>query len=224
MLADCEMRLGKAYEVLQGVVYEGIPIEEDGTIHVGSVRVPLPLGSSVSNGRLMEVTIFGHYPAAMVLVRDHSGFLGGWKLTAARSDDEWAAIARRARAHRPPDGKGPLAEGHEERLWGPTFCPACDAVAPAPPPRFPPEEISPEAIRIIAEGYCAQGEVGRIGGGPEYLIILSAGTSVEVVRWSGLYIPLSIFRVVAIAAADGSVTVTITDPFAEALSQLSAAR
>lgn len=41
--------------------------------------------------------------------------------------------------------------------------------------------------KVIAEGRCAQGDAGRMGGGPEYLAILGEGQSVEIVRTGRLY-------------------------------------
>jgi len=211
----------KVYEIQRvGEVIEGIPVEADGTIRLGEegrgrqlVRVPVPEGSKVEGGRLMSVPLSGEVAAAVVLIRDHSGYRGGWKLTAPRSEEEWEAIARRAVAHRPPDGNGPLAEGHVEELYRDVPCPTCDAIAPPPPPR------RPATCKIIAEGWCAQGEAGRMGGGPEYLLVLQEDEAVELVRWGRLYGKPSVLRVEAVFER-----IAVRDPFAEALSRLAAAR
>jgi len=212
-----EVRLpAPCYEVQRGEVIRGIPLD-DGTIHVGEegrgrllVRVPVPEGSAIQNGRLVKVPLSGEFAAAVVLIRDHSGFRGGWRLCEPWTLEEWERFVRRAQAHRPPDGNGPLANGHEDGE-----CPACERVAPAPPQR------RRASVRVIAEGFCAQGLAGRMGGGPEYLIVLPDGAAVEIVRWGRLYGKPSVLRLTADLSAD---TVTVTDPFAEALSRLAATR
>lgn len=44
-----------------------------------------------------------------------------------------------------------------------------------------------KGMRIIAEGWCAQGDAGRMGGGPEYLATLDNGGSAEIHRSGRLY-------------------------------------
>lgn len=41
--------------------------------------------------------------------------------------------------------------------------------------------------RIIAKGYCAQGDAGRAGGGPEYLLVLAEGEEITLRRSGRLY-------------------------------------
>jgi hypothetical protein len=41
--------------------------------------------------------------------------------------------------------------------------------------------------RILAKGWCAQGDAGRMGGGPELLIHIKPGESVEITRTGRLY-------------------------------------
>lgn len=42
-------------------------------------------------------------------------------------------------------------------------------------------------VTILAEGACAQGDAGRMGGHPEYLVIMEPGTTIRVVRSGRLY-------------------------------------
>ncbi|MED0649937.1 hypothetical protein P9246_10720 [Aeribacillus pallidus] len=44
-----------------------------------------------------------------------------------------------------------------------------------------------EGVTVLAEGYCAQGDAGRMGGHPEYLVILEPGTLIRVKRTGRLY-------------------------------------
>lgn len=80
--------------------------------------------------------------------------------------------------------------------------------------------LEPEAlpIRVIAEGWCAQGTAGRMGGGPEYLLALREGQEVEVVRWGRLYGAPEVVRL----RVEGG-RVVATDPEAEARRQAAGA-
>ena len=49
-----------------------------------------------------------------------------------------------------------------------------------------PLDSSPK-VKIVADGYCAQGIAGRAGGGPEYLVIVEPGVKLEVTRRGRLY-------------------------------------
>jgi len=42
-------------------------------------------------------------------------------------------------------------------------------------------------VTVLAKGYCAQGAAGRMGGHPEYLVILEPGTLLRVERTGRLY-------------------------------------
>lgn len=66
--------------------------------------------------------------------------------------------------------------------------------------------------RVIAQGECAQGGAGRMGGGPEYLTVLRDGEAFEVVRTGRLYGAPAVFRV---ANSGGAVTVTVPRAAAE---------
>lgn len=50
---------------------------------------------------------------------------------------------------------------------------------------LPLEEV--EGVKILARGYCAQGAAGYMGGHPEYLVIMDAGTTIRVKRGGRLY-------------------------------------
>jgi hypothetical protein len=62
-----------------------------------------------------------------------------------------------------------------------------------------------QGVTILAEGYCAQGAAGRMGGGPEYLAVLSDGGSATITRSGRLYGKPSILRV---QNTGGVITVT----------------
>lgn len=77
----------KAYEIRDGRVYEGISIQDDNMIHVGEegrarrlVRVPLPPGTEIDAKlrRVTNVPLQLEEGGAVILIRDHSGFRGGW--------------------------------------------------------------------------------------------------------------------------------------------------
>jgi hypothetical protein len=144
-----------AFEIKAGRVQEGIRLT-DGKIVLGQegrgrrlTTVPLPPEATVEEGFLRSLP--GPEKAALVLIRDHSGFRGGWQLI---------------------------------------------------PPGVP-----------IAQGHCAQGDAGRMGGGPEYLICLRSGGVVEIHRSGRLYGQPDLLKV---GCREGSVTVT--DPLIEAQS------
>lgn len=102
----------------------------------------------------------GKDDACVVLIKDHSGFRGGWKLRGARSEEEWDDIV---------SGR-----------VGKTGSPESDAWVAAHPDR-------PHGCRVIGEGRCAGGDAGGMGGGPEYLLVLPEGAAVEIVRSGRLY-------------------------------------
>lgn len=200
----------------RGVLREGIHLDDEHNIVVGEdgrgrhlVRVPVPDGAQVRDGVLVAAPAPRVAPDAVVLVsvRDHSGFRGSWELTAARPDQEWDIIASNAAAHRPPDGHGPLAReaGHDEDLFGTKLCPAC---VPVPPRQS-------AKVTVLAEGYCAQGDAGRMGGGPEYLLALRPGDAVELVSSGRLYDKPSTYRL----AIEGDGTPVVSVPRQDAFSR-----
>lgn len=186
----------KAFTV-SGSVISGIKTEERWIV-VGEsgrgrkcVRVPLP------NGAVVEADVLTHLPgpdgSALVLIRDHSGYRGGWSLHAPRTEAEWDVIA----AHR--------VDGHDGYA---VKCPSCAGRLNA---------RKPASVKIVAKGYRAQGIAGAKGGGPEYLIVLKDGESIEIVRTGRLYGAPSVLRV---DCRGGEVTVT--NPSEEADSRLAA--
>ncbi len=77
----------------------------------------------------------------------------------------------------------------------------------------------PHGLHVIAEGRSAQGDAGRMGGGPDYLLQMSDGQAVEIVRSGRLYGDLPVFR---LAFVDGQVS--ITDPLSAAMSRKAAGK
>lgn len=175
--------MAATFTVAGGRITPGIQTK-DGVIAVGGsgrgerfVRVPAPPGSHVENDVVKTVPGYG----ALVLIRDHSGYRGGWRLTAPRTHEEWNRWIA-----------GESAESIERR---------------------------PHGAKVVAEGFCAQGAAGRMGGGPEYLVVMLPGESVEIVRSGRLYGAPATIRVDALE--DGSVTVT--DARAEVEEKIAAA-
>jgi len=150
------------------------------------VLAPLPGGATVEGrtetaaGRLVDVP--ARRPedegACAVVIRDHSGFRGGWRLRGARPASEWEDIVagRRGGDYSP-----------ERAAW--------DAAHPE----------RPHGCRIVAEGRKAQGDAGAMGGGPEYLLVIPHGVAVEIVRTGRLYGAPSALR---IECADGALTIS----------------
>jgi hypothetical protein len=179
-----------SFSVSGGRVSAGIAASKDATtVPVGSegrgrkiVRVPLPAGGVVEGGRLVSCLGRDNEPlSAVVLIEDHSGFRGGWHLRDPRTSGEWGVLLRRQDAHA-VDADGRLIEGHINSGLAPGgSCPGCDRdVGPVPSDR-------PPTWRTVAEGYSAQGDAGRMGGGPVYLAVLRDGEAVEIVRSGRLY-------------------------------------
>jgi hypothetical protein len=212
------------FEVAGGRVRPGAPVE-DGHVVLGErgrgrqeVRIPLPPGSEVERDRVMALP--GSQIGSVVLIRDHSGFRGGWELRIAADPAWWDALIALEAVHRPPDGDGALAPGHDEALGSRAFrhCPQCGPVW-APVAAAHPVQPVPDAW-IVAQGQCAQGAAGYMGGGPEYLLRLPFGAAVEIVRWGRLYGDPAVLRVDV--AQDGRVAVS--DPRQAAVSRQAARR
>jgi hypothetical protein len=194
----------------------GIRLEQ-GVIAVGEqgrgrrrVTVQPPAGSVIEERHGEAVLVECPPPSAvpdavaLVLIRDHSGYRGWWRLTAARPPEEWDAIVARDHAHAPPYGEGDeCAPGHAD-----DNCAICGQLPPIP-------QRTPHTAYVIAEGRCAQGAAGRMGGGPEYLVALRAGEAVEIVRYGRLYGGPQVLRVEA--EPDG--TVRVTDPHKDAIAR-----
>ena len=156
----------------------------DGMIVIGEegrgrkqVSIPPPPGSTVEGDVVMDIpgTAAG---GIVVLVKDRSGYRGDWNVCKGRPEAQYDLWSKRIDAHRPPNGDGPLAEGHTRESDG--RCAVCDAIG-INSPRQPAEWT------VIAEGACAQGIAGHMGGGPEYLAVLAHGQSVQINRGGRLY-------------------------------------
>ena len=103
------------------------------------------------------------------------------------------------------------------RLTAPASDAYYEAIARGEAPARP--ERGEPPVREIARGYCAQGEAGRMGGGPEILAVFRAGAVVEIVRQGRLYGAPAVVRVTA--NPDGSIEVS--DPLVAARERLAAA-
>lgn len=77
----------------------------------------------------------------------------------------------------------------------------------------------PFAGQIVAEGYGAQGDAGRMGGGPAYLLVLAHGQAVELVRNGRLYGANPVIRLECVAGC-----VVQSDPLADSQERVAAAK
>lgn len=207
-----------------GRITAGIDLSEDGrTIAVGEagrgrrlVRVPLPAGAFVEGRTLLAAPIQAE-GALLVLIKDQSGFRGSWRLRGAHSPERWQRViaARRSHAAR---ADGHRVPGIGAGVFSPVDdggCPGCHAGLEAGDLV---DRTIPVGSRVLAEGRCAQGDAGRMGGGPEYLLVLPAGAAVEIIRFGRLYGAPAVSRV---ENRDG--VPTVTNPVQEAEAALAAA-
>lgn len=185
--------MAKAYTVKAGQIYPGIQLNKEGKIEVGEagrgrklVLAPTPPGAKIEVDRMVEAPAKEGERACIVHLLDCSGYRGGWSLQPAR--DPQARRAQREHAD-------PLGQDHDRAQ-----CPTCSTWDAAKVP----------AGRIIAEGRCAQGDAGGMGGGPEYLMVLPEGESVEVRRSGRLYGAPVLWRISNVGGV-----VTATDVEAE---------
>jgi len=207
----------KCYTFYQGETAERIILNKDGRIQVGEegrgrrlLNVPLPAGANRSSDGGSLLSVNGNDSYCIVLIRDMSGYRGSWRLREARTPEEWRTVLLLNRAHRPPDGEGALEEGHT--LSG--ACPACIALHGQRPAE---RSVDPDRCFVLAEGRCAQGAAGGMGGGPEYLVRIRSGYAIEAVRTGRLYgSPL----VYTLACVDGKLEVK--DPSKTYAEQLAA--
>ena len=135
--------------------------------------LPLPPRPTLQNDRLIA---FGEETGIALVIRDLSGFRGSWELFGNYTAEEWQQLYTRRFAHR-EHGNGDVRPGHV----GYGDCPACAAI-PAPPQPHP----VPEGF-IRAQGFAAQGEAGRMGGGPEYLITTLESITLYIIRRGRTY-------------------------------------
>lgn len=151
----------RCYTIHDGTVREGIALK-DGHILVGEagrgrhqIRVPVRQGTVNERGVLVAIPKPSRSPdaAALVLIRDQSGYRGSWELLS-------------------------------------------DSLEPCQPRSLG---------LLIAEGRAAQGEAGRAGGGPEYLLALPPVTFC-IHRLGRLYGAPALLRVEV--TADGHVAIS----------------
>lgn len=164
----------KAFMVEKGKVRPGLPVSSNQEVLVGEtgrgrtlVRVPLPSGAELDGDGRQLLSLPGD-GEAVVLIKDHSGFRGGWSLHAARPASDWDAWASTP----PPPGAEEGSSTHGE------------ARRAAMPPRV---SGLPAGVRVLAQGRCAQGDAGNAGGGPCYLLAVPFGAALELVRLGRLY-------------------------------------
>ena len=158
--------------IQHGHARPGIPTE-GGLILLGEegrgrrlARIPLPPGASLDRQGVVHAIPVSHPDVAVVvLIRDHSGYRGGWELLTL------------------PQEVCPLRD-----RWDPPreeTCPVCEWRGRHGP--YPTNPLQPGDLgRLIAEGYCAQGAAGYMGGGPEYLVAARPGEFC-IHRWGRLY-------------------------------------
>lgn len=163
-----------AWEVLHGgEVREGVPVHDDGTIHVGEAgrgrelrRVAVP-AALMRDGRLHELPGEGR---ALLLIRDQSGYRGRWY------------PAELCPGGAPAPGDALTCSLCGALLWAPW--------AEGPHPRRgadAPYPLRDEGVRVLAEGLCAQGDAGRMGCGREYLLTVPIGWTAHLWREGRLY-------------------------------------
>lgn len=141
--------------------------------------LPLPPAAVLEQDRITGETrlmTFGDEPGIALVIRNLSGFRGSWALYGNYTSPEWVQILERRLAHR-ENGNGMIRPGHT----GFGHCPACDAF-PVPDAPHP----VPGGL-IRAQGFAAQGDAGRMGGGPEYLLIIRSYVELYAVRQGRTY-------------------------------------
>lgn len=170
--------MGNCFTIVGGALHQGIRLT-NGVIRVGETGrgrketlVPIPNSATVDGERLVAVP----GPATIVLIKDHSGFRGSWQLV------EYAThrCTLEDRLPEPDDTGGRTCPDCGELFigWTPPFH---HPAAPARP-------VNPHELGIVlGEGFCAQGDAGRMGGGPEYLIALTPGVRFSIRRGGRLY-------------------------------------
>lgn len=199
------MKRVPAYTISHGSASRGIAtraVEGRRVVDVGEegrgrwhVAVPVPAGAVLDEaGRLLEAPTSYADVVAVILIRDHSGVRGGWHL------------APEAERFCPRSPEGLREQGREWVRQPGAFCAECGGGAGYFNHRLLPDQVlKPSAIGyLIAEGACAQGDAGRMGGGPEYLIACRPGAF--SIRASGrLYGAPAAMNV--IVHQDGTVTI-----------------
>jgi hypothetical protein len=159
------------YTIVGGLLESGIPLAlgaryepiEPPAIDVGEPgrgrllsRVPVPTDADIDHAarRLMAVPVSDPRSVAVLLIRDHSGYRGSWWLCHAATS---------------------LCPRWQTKITG-EACTECRGEWEHNLLPLAVEELDGSAIgRLIATGHRAQGQAGRMGGGPEYLIAVHPG-------------------------------------------------
>jgi hypothetical protein len=190
--------MAKCFTIRYGSVTPYIDLAKDGTVWVGEegrsrqlVRVRPPneatLGSDAFGLPVLE-SVPGD--GVIILIRDHSGFRGGWWL--AEYATHWCSrngepIAWDSHCPECGAGGGLMGGNTQHRL-------------------MPANDLEPDQIgKVIAHGYRAQGDAGRMGGGSEYLLRCRPGTKFSIRRTGRLYGHPAVFNV---EVGENSVIVT----------------
>ena len=83
--------------------------------------------------------------------------------------------------------------------------------------------VDRQGVIVVAEGACAQGDAGRMGGGPEYLAVVADGGSATINRSGRLYGAAATLRVKnagGVLSVEDVAAVTATTAAASALEVL----
>lgn len=191
-----------AFTVVAGRVLRGIALV-DGVVRVGEpgrgrklVSVAPPPGAAIDGSALVALPGEG----VVVCLRDHSGYRGGWTLEVPSCPERRAQLMRDLAevAALEAETEARIAAAGPEVL-GTMFAinerhaveARRKALTAAREARWPiargAAAIAAVGGRIIAEGACAQGDAGYMGGGAEWLLRLPEGAVLEVARTGRLY-------------------------------------
>lgn len=168
----------RCYTIGTGVV-EGIRLNKNRQIELGEegrgrklIKIPLPeihiTKTTLQSGMTVErVVEMGGPSESAVLVRipDMSGYRGTWELLDATTPETTKLIEKITTEF--PDWGSWGYIGEIEKLKR--------------------EAIQASKVKTIAEGYCAQGDAGRMGGGPDVLLRLEKGQELLIIRFGRLY-------------------------------------
>lgn len=172
------------YTVSSIKIHKGITLQ-DGKVRLGEtgrgremVEIPPPTGSMIQNDELLQVPGEG---GAILYIPDLSGYRGSWELGLKNPD--WFRVYDARIEHRrliethpeSDDNREFLIPAGHDTVWECKKCKAPDLIP------------IPNSVKVIATGRRAQGLAGRMGGGPEYLIHVPFGTTLEIRRLGRTY-------------------------------------
>jgi hypothetical protein len=129
-----------------------------------------------------------------VIIRDQSGFRGGWTLRGARGytchgEDREVVDYVDGYSREVLDGMRAMGSSIAQRAR----CSACHRWADqySYAPRYglatPHAATWGDPPRVLARGHCAQGDAGRAGGGDEVLVVLADGEECWIARSGRVY-------------------------------------